>query len=275
MLADQAITRDTILQHAQKLPAAPQVLGGLSELLQDINTDLDQISDEIRIDPALAARVIRLGNSVAFGGGSKVASVEEAVGRVGFAEIVRLVGVATVSGLVDRSLNAYNVPAERLREAMLLHALAAEALASHTEIDPRAAYAAGLLRGIGMMVLDRVSSGRIVYDPAAFPTYGDWEQACFNVRAPEVITMILDEWRFPAETVAAIEQHLAPTDNPFAALLNLAGGIVALHRFALPGETAAWVVSEEKLALAGIEEAQWHAASAQAGTAFQMQRRAL
>jgi HD-like signal output (HDOD) protein len=120
-----------------------------------------------------------------------------------------------------------------------------------------------------------MSRGRIAYDATAFATYGDWEQACFNVRAPEVTTMILDEWRFPADTVAAIEEHLAPAGNPFAAVLNLAGGIVALHRFSLPGETASWGVSAEKLALAGIEEAQWHAASAQAGTTFQIQRRAL
>jgi HD-like signal output (HDOD) protein len=275
MLADLSITRDTILQHAQALPAAPQVLGGLCELLQDLNTELDQISDEIRVDPALAARVIRLSNSVVFGGGSSVASIEEAVNRVGFAEIVRLVGIATVSGLVDRALAAYRVPADRFRESLLLHALASEALAAQTDIDPRAAYAGGLLRGVGMMVLDRMARGRIAYDAEAFATYSEWEHASFNVRATDVATMILDEWRFPAETVAAIEHHLAPEADRFAALLNLAGGIVAAHGFALPGEIACWTVTADKLATVGIDEAQWHVASAQAGTAFQIQRRAL
>src|SRR4051812_43822670 len=137
MQADLTLTRDTILSHAQTLPAAPQVLGGLCEVLQDVNTDLDQVSEEIRIDSALAARVIRLSNSVIFGGGAPVASIEEAVNRVGFAEIVRLVGVATVSGLVDRSLSAYGVPANTFRESLLMHALASEALAGPTELDPR------------------------------------------------------------------------------------------------------------------------------------------
>jgi HD-like signal output (HDOD) protein len=162
-----------------------------------------------------------------------------------------------------------------LRESLLLHALASEALAAYTELDPRAAYAGGLLRGVGMMVLDRMSRGRSNYDAVAFASYGEWEHARFNVRAPEVATMILDEWRFPLETVAAIEQHLAPIDNRFAAVLNLAGGIAVLHSHALPGEQACWTVTAEKLALAGIDEAEWHVASAEAGTAFQIQRRAL
>ncbi len=95
------VTRDIILQHAQKLPAAPQVLGGLLGTLEVANTALDQIAAQIRVAPALSARVLRISNSAAFGSGSVASSIEEAVSRVGFAEITRLVGVATVVGLAD------------------------------------------------------------------------------------------------------------------------------------------------------------------------------
>lgn len=273
--AELALTRDDILKFAQALPAAPQVLGGLCELLEDVNTDLDQISGEIRRDPALAARVIRLSNSVAFGGGAGVSSIDAAVNRVGFAEIVRLVGIATVAGLVDRSLIAYGVDAERLRESLLLHALASEAIASHTSLDPRAGYAAGLLRGIGMMVLDRASRGRVAYDAIAFQTFSQWEEICFNVRAADVTTAVLDEWRFPAETVAALEQHLAPVDSQLAHVLNLAGAVVSSQGLALVGERAWWEVTPEKLAGAGLDEARFEAATAEAAAAFQRQRSAL
>ncbi len=273
--ADLALTREEILALAQALPAAPQVLGGLCELLEDVNTDLDQISDEIRRDPALAARVIRLSNSVAFGGAGGVSSIDEAVNRVGFAEIVRLVGIATVSGLVDRSLVAYGVDAERLRESLLLHALASEALAEQAGLDPRAAYAAGLLRGIGMMVLDRAVRGRVAYDPANFTSFSHWEETCFNVRAAAVTTAVLDEWKFPAETVAALEQHLEPADSPLAFVLNLAGAIVAAHALAPEGERSWWVPTEEKLAGAGLDDEQFGAAAAAAGVAFARQRQAL
>jgi HD-like signal output (HDOD) protein len=275
MIAEPAISRDAILQQAQALPAAPQVLGGLCELLEDPNTDLEQISTDIRIDAALAGRVIRLSNSVLLGGRAPVASIEEAVNRVGFSEIVRLVGLATVSGLVDRSLTAYGVAADQLRASFLLHALASEALAEPAQIDPRAAYAAGLLRGVGMMVLDRLSRGRTVYDPAVYTTYGEWEQACFTTRSVNVTMTILKDWRFPTETVNAIRQHLAPETNSLAAVLNLAGSIVAQHGLALTGEATCWAVTPEKLALVGIDESDLNAISERIGAAFEMQRKAL
>ncbi len=275
MTVELALTRDAILHHAQSLPAAPQVLGGLCELLQDINTDLDQIADQIRVDPALAARVIRMSNSIAYGGGEPVASVDEAVGRVGFAEVVRLVGLATVGGLVERALPVYGVQADRLRESLLLHALAAEALAPRAGVESNSAYTAGLLRGLGMMVLDRASRGRVAYDAGSFAHYAEWEAACFGVTAAQVTATVLTEWRFPEEVVAAQEEHLAPQDNVLAHVLNLAGAVAAARGAALAGEVPHWAVTPEKLAVAGLDDAQWSEVVAAVTTTFERQRSSL
>lgn len=258
-------------------------MAGLCELLQDVNTDLDQIAAEIRVEPTLAARVIRMSNSPVFGGGQRIGSVDEAVNRVGFSEVLRLVGAATVAGLVERALACYGLGAERVRESLLLHALASEALASHTDIDPRSAYSAGLLRAIGMMVLDRAGRKRLSatdsYDIARHATYGPWEMARFGVRSTEVTTMILDEWRFPPEIVAALEKHLlteeGSADDRFAGLLNLAGGIVQEKGLAMPGDAACWALSPEKFAAVGIDEEQYRSAAAQAIALFDRQRSAL
>ena len=282
MPAAFAVSRDVILLHAGKLPAAPQVLGGLCELLQDVNTDLEQIAEQVRMDPALSARVIRMSNSVVFGGRGSVASVDEAVSRVGFSEIVRLVGVATVAGLVDRSLTAYDLTADRLRESLLMHALASETLAGETSVEPHTAYAGGLLRGIGMMVLDRVARGRDAkapnFDATKFASYAEWERQRFGITASEVATMILEDWRFPAELIRGIERHLEPADDtaePFPALLNLAGSVAAANGLCLAGEQQAWTVTPAKLAAAGLTAEQVEGAGEQARTAFERHRHGL
>jgi HD-like signal output (HDOD) protein len=277
------VTRENILEHARTLPAAPQVMAGLCELLQDINTDLDQISAAIRVDPALAARVIRISNSPVFGGGARVGSVDEAVNRVGFSEVLRLVGAATVSGVVDRSLACYGIAADRLRESLLLHALASEALASQTDVDPRTAYSAGLLRAIGMMVLDRVARTRLArtdyYEASGLKTYREWETTRLGVTGTDAATTILDEWRFPPEVVAAIQNHLllrdAHADERLACVLNLAGAVVAEAGLALAGEASLWTLTPEKLEAAGLDEDAFHSASEQARTLFEHQRAAL
>lgn len=272
------VTRDLVLEHAQALPAAPQVLGSLCELLEDVNTDLDQIAEQIRVDPALSARVLRISSSPVFGGGSAAKSIDEAVLRVGFAEIARLVGIATVAGLADRALQAYGIAAERLREALLMHAVASEALAQCAGVEPRSVYTVGLMRGVGMMVLDRIARGRPGFEPfdaAQFETYAAWERVRFGVTSAEVTTMILDEWRFPADLVAAVEQHTGESDDQMANVLNLAGTIAQAHGLALAGEEKLWDLSGRRLAAAGLTEEAYEAASERAATAFAHQRQAL
>jgi HD-like signal output (HDOD) protein len=272
-----AISRERLLTVARVLPAAPQAMAGLCELMQDINADSGQIAAQIALDSALAARVVRISNSVHFGGAGAVGSIDEAVNRVGFSEILRLVGAATVANLVDRHLPSYGIKADRLRESLLLHALACEMLARYTEVDPRSAYTAGLLRAIGMMVISRVETGvghvSPPYDRTRHPSYAEWESERFGVLSTEVTAMIFLEWRFPRATVQAIRGHLfrgpPPADDPFAVILNLAGAIVASAGLALEGEAACWTPTPEKLAAIGLDEDRFHVAEIDARAAFE------
>lgn len=277
-------TRDRLLAIARTLPAAPQVLASVCELLQDINADLDVIAREIRMDSALAARVIRVSNSPGYGGRGNVASVDEAVGRVGFSAVVRLVGTATVAGLADRDLRCYHVPLDLLREALLLHALASESIAEVAGLDPRAAYVAGLLRGVGMMVLDRHARDSLptaeMYDPTTFATYRDWELIRFGLDATAVTTMAMDEWKLPPEIVTAIQHQFDPpvvSDGAatLTSAVNLAGAIAVDHGLALPGDVLHWTRTPEKLAAAALDEGQFTQASERAGTRFAQQRQGL
>jgi HD-like signal output (HDOD) protein len=277
------VSREKILTTARLLPAAPQVLAGLCELLQDVNSDLDQIGDQIRVDAALTARVIRISNSPVYGSGIRIGTVDEAVNRVGFGEILRLVGIATVSGLVDRALTCYNISAERMRESLLLHALAAEAIAQRVDVDPRMAYAGGLLRALGIMVLDRIGREQKpapeMYTPEQYPTYVAWERTAFGLTNPDAITTILDEWRFAPELVSALEGHLLANgtglSDRMACVLNLAGSIVAEAGLALPGDARAWVPTPQKFFATGLDAEQLREIAGVARALFERQRVAL
>lgn len=277
------VSREKILTTARSLPAAPQVLAGLCELLQDVNSDLDQVSNQIRIDAALAARVIRISNSPVYGSGVRIGSVDEAVNRVGFGEILRLVGIATVSGLVDRSLTYYNLAADKLRESLLLHALASEALAQRVGLDTHTAYAGGLLRALGIMVLDRVGRDRKpvpeTYNSLRYPAYFEWEHTVFGLNNSEVMTMVLDEWRFAPELVGALQEHLLIRESAYedrlACVLNLAGAVVAEAGLSLPGEASAWTPTPEKFAATGLDGEQLQEIAAQVKVLFNRHRAAL
>ncbi|MBI5382226.1 MAG: HDOD domain-containing protein [Opitutae bacterium] len=279
MAASSALTREKIFQIARTLPAAPRVLVGLRELLQDINVGLDEIANLVKRDAALAARIIRVSNSVMYSSGLRIGSIEEAVNRVGFSEVYRLVGFMTGHMLVDRPLKFYNVDTTPLREHMLFTALACEALAEESGYDTRNAYTAGLLRALGMLVLDRVAAllpEMTTYDHGRFGGYPSWEGVVFCLSNTEVAALILTDWRFPPEVVEGVrEQYLlqpADYDNRLACLINIAGAVVAEAGHTLPGDRRYWELTPRKLEAAGLTEDQVLQIGIRTRTAFERLR---
>lgn len=269
-------SREKILQAARTMPADLQVLSALGEMLQDVNSELDDIAALLRRDLALAARIVRIGNSPMFGGSGRIASVEDAVNRVGFSEILKLVGTASAARLSERALELYGVNAQRLRDNMLYGAVAAEALARAAGIDSRAAYTAGLLRPLGLMVLDRTGRAGAVagqkYDSLQWESYSAWEGSLFGVDNCDVAAMILEEWKFPAELSRSIRAHylaqITDYDRPLAVVLNIAGGLTHRAARSFPGESRWWPLTDRKLQVAGITEDYLASAAEEAENAF-------
>lgn len=276
-VAAAPFSREKLLQVARSLPADLQVLSKLGDMLQDINSELDQIAALLRGDVALAARIVRISNSPMFGGFGQVASIEDAVNRVGFSEILKLVGTATAARFSERALEHYGVSAAMLRDNMLYGAFAAEGLARAAGGDARVAYTAGLLRPLGLMVLDRAGRGQVNrhqhFVPAQWPSYSAWEGSLFGIDNGEVAALILGEWRFPVELSHAIRGHYlahpGDADSPLACVLNLANGLALGAGRALPGETTWWEIGPEKLRGAGVDAEAVADVAASTETAFQ------
>ena len=276
-----AITRENILEIARTLPPAPRVFSELDRLLLDPDNALGPIADLIKRDAALAAHLIRVSNSVAFGGEQRVGSVEEAVGRLGFQRTFRLVGEAAGIQLAQRALEHYGIEADQLREHMLYTAFVCEHIALECGHDPRRAYTAGLMRPLGLLVLDRLADRYKKvddYSPARDADYLVWEGRTFGIASFDVAAMVLGEWGFPKETIEAVRnQYLMRSEDlsdPFTCLLNLASGLVADDGHGLLGEARHWGHSQWKLETVGLSEAQFQAAAAGARQAFaEFQRR--
>jgi HD-like signal output (HDOD) protein len=61
-----SITTENLLQIAQTFPSTPHILAELGLLLKNPNVELRDIALQLKRDPTLTARLIRLGNSAAF-----------------------------------------------------------------------------------------------------------------------------------------------------------------------------------------------------------------
>lgn len=250
-----------IFEIAAKLPAAPQVLAEVSELLEDVNADIDGVAELLRRDGPLAAAVLRISNSAYYGSGG-VGSIESAVSRIGFAEVHHMIGCAATGVVADRALSFYGVGTDALRHNMICCAVAAESLAISARCNPRHLYTAGLLRPIGMMVLDQLARRKgnplDKFDLARDGDYAAWEGKVMQIRNAAVTAVVLSEWRFAQDVVDSVRGHgLTPgAKDPSrgAAVLHLACWVTAQIGLGLPGEHDAWSMGPEKLALAGLTE---------------------
>lgn len=270
--AFMTLDHDTIVSLGSRLPPSLGVLGRLQSLLEEADSDLDDIVELVNIDPALTFQVIKLANSALYGLRSRCESLEDAVARVGFGDIHQIVGLAVSRHTFQGELPVYEIAGGRLWEnAVAIGTLNAE-FATLAGADARAAYATGLLRNIGKVVLNNFAPQDLYPGEAVAPSVHAWEKQQHGTTAADVSAVLLDHWRFSAETVGAVCAHHAPEERPefagAAARLHLACGIVVGWGCALPGESTGWRVDAAMFERAGVPTEETSAAVERAHARF-------
>lgn len=265
--------REALLLAVNMLPASPQILSRLDPLLVDMESSIADITALLRRDAALTARIIRIANSIAFNRGEPLSSIEEALMRVGFAEVYRVTGFAVLAQVSNQHVPLYDITGAQFRENSLLTALIMEGLARALRLDTRSAYTAGLLRSTGKIALDRAmrSSGRYhELEPYTRGALAEWEIATFGCQSAEAAGLVLEAWRFPATMIGGVRDHCACAEgaSQLAFMLNLAAGAAERCGHGLPGEYPYWDLTPEKFAGAGVDEPALDEATREALEAF-------
>jgi len=255
-----SLGHDTIVSLGSKLPPALGIFSRLRAMLDNADTDLDDIVELLRVDPALTFQIIRLSNSALYGLRSRSQTLDEAVARVGFGEINQLVGLVVSRQVFQGDLTNYGIGAGRLwTNAVAVGSLAA-AFAACTGGNTGSAYSTGLLRNLGKIILNNHTMAVKYPGEAAQPDIFAWEKSVHGTTSPEATAVLLDHWRFPLDISGAICTHVVPeTAGEFtagAANLHLACALTAEWGQALPGEANGWRRDDAMCALAGLDASQ-------------------
>ena len=254
------VTDEEIVNAAKELPGAPRLLIELGVLVNDPDTDANDVTELLKQDPSIAARLMRMANSAAYGRGEPVSSIDGAIACVGFAEVHRLVGALAATQLAEKPLEHYRLTPDRLRSVSLFTAVLMEELAKYADENPNRCYTVGLLRSVGMMTLQILAhqGGRQIppFDPGTGQPLDEWEKTHWGLNNCEAAEVILTDWRLPQEIVSGIRDHYRPAgkQNPIAHLLFLAASAAYERYKGLPGEEGYWNPSEENFLVAGIDQ---------------------
>lgn len=210
------------LTRLDSLPSLPSVVTRLVRLIDDPMASAMDVAYALREDPPLTARVLRMANSVIYGGRFRILSVPQAVMRLGMLEIRNLVlSLGVIRGMLGAG--------RRLDYRAFWHhsltvALASEALADAAPRgtdDDEGVFAAALLHDIGRFVLDQFYPDQ--YDAAAALMAQERlplpvaERRALGVDHAELGGLLADNWGLPEPIVAAIAHH----HNPEAAVPSM------------------------------------------------------
>ena len=138
---DQSII-ELVSKQKVKVPPYPAVAFRIEALVRGANYGLDDLAKLVSSDQVLAADVLRCANSALYARGAPVASVKQAVGRIGAKDVARL---ALASGLGAHALAAGRLSSVRRKVWLdaLASALLAQDLARARKLAPDVAFEIG------------------------------------------------------------------------------------------------------------------------------------
>jgi HD-like signal output (HDOD) protein len=202
-------TKDQFLlaiSKTERLVPAPGTLARAMRLLRSTESSLSEIAELISRDSALVIDVLRCANSVYYGGGRRIAAIDEAIQLIGFRETIRMLNVAVAHQSTNRSLGSYGIAAEDFWAESLFSGLFLEGLAKHTAAcDPSEAYTAGLLRFIGRLAINQAIQdlgGGLFWDGRQ--SIASWEMENVGISQAGAGAHLLRKWEFSDAVVQAV-----------------------------------------------------------------------
>jgi len=247
-----------LVARTPELAAMPATSTRLLHLLEDPEVAVAELVDVIEKDPGLTANVLKLCNSSYYGLSREVASVRDALVRLGNRTVLTVAFASSMGRLLQVPVTAYRLPRGQLWRHALATGLLAARLAStgQTRLDPNRLFTAGVIHDIGKLLLDRPLREHLEQLP---PDLDDTrlvlaEQDLLGFDHAQAGAALAESWNFPADLTAAIAGHHrpAPAGSP-TALVRVANLLAAAHGHAAGAPRVEAAVLDLAVAEAGID----------------------
>jgi putative nucleotidyltransferase with HDIG domain len=206
---------EIIVQSLDQIKPIPQVALKVLRMTNEPDFDITSVTQEIRQDQVISARIMKLVNSAMFATRRSIDSLDHALVYLGREMLVKLILSAAMHGFYGQSEMGYSVCKGGLFHHATGCANIAEALARKTgKVEPGIAYTAGLLHDIGKVVLDQ-------YVGSAYPLFYRrvidekhsalaTERKLFGVDHTQIGQLLARQWSFPSSLIDVIRHHHYP-----------------------------------------------------------------
>ena len=199
-----------LVREIESLPALPDTVRRVRETAADPAVSIRDVGKIISTDPAVAAKILSVANSAAYGFSHRVDSVSHAVSLLGLRETYSLVLSMAVADILNE---APGFDYKRFWNRSVSCAAAARMLAEeHGSKNTGGLFSAGLLHNIGRLVLAHVAPGSYAAIPDHLHGHAliDAEQKAFGIAHPEAGYELAMHWELPEHLAEPIRFHHIP-----------------------------------------------------------------
>ena len=259
-----------VLSGQIELPMVPHVVQRVLAVIREPDANLADVTGEIEHDPVLSSRVLRLANSSYFGGRRSLSSIDDAVSTVGLNSLQTLL-------IASGAMAAFvAVPAVNLRQFWMVSVISASAarqIAVRLGVDGEMAYCAGLLQGIGHLILCQcrpaqaqkaMPGERLIWGAELAAA----EQQAFGVSHPVVSAIWASRLGLSAEVVDALRHSLEPMSAAAPRLGRVVQLACSVAASVADGETVGQAIARADVSLVAALNLEAYLSSERFGTDF-------
>jgi HD-like signal output (HDOD) protein len=220
------------LEHDRfRLSSLPDTALRIRQLLNDPDLQVSKLADVIGLDPAIAAKLLRVSNSALYASTSRSETIQSAVLRLGLDMTRQIVMAFALKDLLEQCPATLKGLIDEHWEHCIRTSAIAYVLAKRTHLcSPEEALLAGILSNVGVFSVFNYLGNYpdICSDPETI-------QASIDGLKAEVGAMVLEKWEFSSELVDCArhcedwsrEREDDETDPDVCDLVNVA----ALHAY--------------------------------------------
>ena len=143
-----------LIDEIEELPPMPSLVYQIHDLLADPDFSMDKLEELIGQDQSLVAKLIKVSNSVLYGGAGEVGSLRQALTRLGTRTVKSLVLATSTRTFFSKKQSATGISSQLLWQHSVECGLAARRVAQEAGYsDPDEAFVGGVLHDIGKLVM--------------------------------------------------------------------------------------------------------------------------
>lgn len=262
-----------IISNTASLPAMPQVMLRVQQLVKHPGTSPAQLAKVIETDPSMVAGVLKVANSAYYGFRGKVSSIRHASALFGTRRLAELITAMSAGGVLGKAMGGYGLKAGDLwRHSIAVGCMAGEIAAAVASDLTDSAYMAGLLHDVGKIILDPyVQERRVLFNhySAAHPgkTIQDAERDILGFDHAVIAAILCENWNLPRSISFGIRHHHQPSsagNHQLSHIVHLADYITMQAGVGIAGNSSGRTLDDASRSVVPIEPDQLTAATEKA-----------